>query len=79
MSLVAASLEEPLVSEVSKQLLSGFLCGLGQHAEVDVSKHLSVPGTAQGICGHLVFFPSDKLIMFAYLSTQFWKLQDFLS
>ena len=60
MSLVAASLEEPLVLEVSKQFSDGFLCGLGQHAEVDISKHMSIPRTAQGICGHLIFFPSDK-------------------
>ena len=60
MSLVAASLEEPLVSEVSKQLMHGFLCGLGQRAVVDISKHMSVSGTDQGICGHLILFSSDK-------------------
>lgn len=77
-SLVAASLEEPLVSEVGKQVSSGFLCGLGQHAEADISKHMSVPGTARGICGHLVFFPltSESCLL---MSTHFWKFQDFLS
>lgn len=38
-SSAAASLEEPSVSEVSKQPWSGFPCGLGQRAEVDISEH----------------------------------------